>query len=262
MNHYVTAAIVLGIIYILFGFFVLIKRKADPIGRIFLAFTLSVAAWDISMALIEGKFFDSKLAIIILDRISYLAAPFMAMTIILYMVALKEGDWWASVKQNKIIISLGILALVNLILIPTNLISQNQGDAQMSVGPVMPLLGALILFSSLYIVYMGYVGWKTGPEGSKKLYKDVLLGFILTAAGGLVFNVVLPLFGYHSLPLLGAISTVFIVWFVSLGAAGAVIAGTLLGMLSGALAVVLISALVLVVAALIIFFIINLFRTY
>jgi len=245
MNYIILALTVVGVVYILFGFYVLIRRRADHIGAMFLSIALGIAAWNLSLAAIEGKYVTSKSAIIALDRVTSFVIPIISMTVIYYLLALWGPDWWARAKQNKIVIALSILALVNLALSPTNLISNNQGEAHLTIGPLWSLMGGYVLLVSIYIIYLGYVGWKTGPEETKKKFRNMMLGYLLTALCGLIFNMLLPLTGYSSYPMLGALSTIFIVWFVGLGAIGETIAGTVVGLISSVVAIVVFSTTVL-----------------
>ncbi|TSC94346.1 MAG: hypothetical protein Athens101428_299 [Candidatus Berkelbacteria bacterium Athens1014_28] len=253
MSYWVVALAAVGIGYIAFGFYVLVKKKADAISRVFMFFALSVAAWNLSLMALVGRLVQSKTAIIVFDRIAYAAAPFIIMSIVFYLVKLRGLSIWQEIKKNKFLLFLIVLAMVNLILVPTNLISNNQGDSHMVVGSLMPLFGFFVLVALIYAVYLCYDGWKTGHEDSRRKFWFVLLGLILTSVCSLIFDVVLPILGYQSLPMVGALSTIFVVWFLGLGAVGVYIAGGALGIISSILIAIILSSILIGIAVFIMF---------
>ncbi len=245
MNTSVIVLTVVGVVQLIAGLYVLIKRKADLESGLFLIGTIAFAVWNLAMAALLGHLTTDKALNIIFDRATYFAAPVILIFLILYFLKLKTDDLWTQFKKNKFLIFLTVFAIINLILIPTNLISNNPGLDHMIVGPLMSVLGAFSLLGAIYILYLCIQGYKSSEGQVKQQFFYSIVGFITFVVIALVFNVLLPILGYSSYPMIGAASTVFIVIFMGLGAVESYIAtgitsvlGIILGILAAAMAAI------------------------
>jgi len=231
MKASVAALFFVGFAHILFSLYVLIKKRFDLASRLFFLFAFWTAVWVLAMAIIISGLTTNSLYLLILDRLTYFAIPILLLSMIYYLINLTSENLWPTLKSNKFVWFLSILGLINLILIPTNLISKNPGTQPMMVGPLMPLLGAMVFFSVIYITYLCFVGWRQNQGEISRNFLYTFVGFVLTGLGGLIFNVVLPILGYSAYPAFGGISSIFIVLFMGLGAAGFYLTGSIFGII-------------------------------
>ncbi|MDD3774232.1 MAG: histidine kinase N-terminal 7TM domain-containing protein [Patescibacteria group bacterium] len=245
-----------GLINLFFGLYILIKKRTLE-GKIFFMFAFAMAIWNLAMVAILEQITNVRIHNIIFDRLTYAAAPFILIGLIFYFIELKTKNLWGNIKKNKIVIFLIILGLINLILIPTNLISNNPGNPVMSTGPLMFLLGIFSLFSAIYITYLCLKGWRISKDEIKTKFLYGIIGMSLMVSIALICNVILPIMGITSLPAIGAASSIFVVVFLGLGTIGAYIAGGFIGVLAVILGVSILIALLISGAFLLMFFLVG-----
>jgi len=212
--------IAVGISQIIFGCYVLFNGKFKLVNWLFFLFAWGVALWNISILAIDSGWAAGQSAIVIWDRITYLSVPIMIVSMLLYIRHLLTNDLGRELRHNWILWFFLLYSLFSLAITPTNLLSANPGVRQMVPGPLYPIFGGYVFLSALYILYTCFIGLKISHGRKRQLFSRILIGIGLTALGGLVFNIILPLVGHPSLSSLGAASSFFMVIFVGLGALG------------------------------------------
>ncbi len=220
--------IVVGISQLIFGFYVLIKGRERLRSWLFFSFAVGVVLWNLSILMIDAEIAKSQSSIVIWDRLSYISVPVMIASMIFYVRQLLTNRLGQELKQNRILWFFLAYSLFCLAITPTNLLSANPGERHMVPGSLYPIFGGYVFLGVLYIVYTCLRGLKRHQGSGKRLFSKILIGFSLTGLGGLIFNIILPLVGYPSLPSLGAASSFFMVVFVGLGTLGSYLFGSFL----------------------------------
>lgn len=230
MNLEVIVLFIVGLAHLLFGFYVFNRDRKKVTNRLFFLSTIFFALWNLSMASIISGLVANNSFVIILDRLTYFAIPFLSILLIFYSRHLLTGDYLEDLKNNKIIWFLVIYGLINIFLLPSDMISVNMGSTKMALGSLFLFFGIFVGLSAIYLIYNITLGWyKERDNGRKKLkYIYALIGFSLTALGGIIFNVVLPVVGLSAYPALGGASSFFIVLFMGLGTISAYVFGTVI----------------------------------
>ncbi len=243
MSGQVALLLLVGVSHVVFGLYVLIKGYRKVINRIFFIAAISFSIWNLATGVMIGKLVSSSWLFILFDRLTYLAIPFVAISLILYLRYLLTGKLLEEIKSNKIVLFLMIYGGVCLMLLPTNLISANQGTSEMVVGPLYPLFGGFVLFSAIYLIYSTIIGLRTSKGDKREKFIYALIGFIITSLFGLIFNVALPISGSGSMLSIGPASSFFIVLFMGLGTVGAYLVGSVLASTSAVLIIMFLVAL-------------------
>lgn len=248
MSTQVILLLLVGASHIILGIYVLAKGYYKLINRIFFYSAISFSLWNIAIAVIIGNFITANWLIILFDRLTYLAIPFIIISLIFYLRYLTTGELVKEVKHNKVLLGIIVYGVACLLLLPTNLISANQGARHMVLGPLYPFFGGFVLISAIYLVYSTAVGLKTSKGDKRKKFIYALIGFVITSLFGLVFNVFLPMAGTPTLSALGPASSFFIVLFMGLGTVGAYLIGSILASISAVLIIIFLVALFFAVA--------------
>jgi len=256
----VAALFIISLTYILFAIYILRRKKISFESWLFFIFALGIAIWNSSMALIESRLVVSKTYVVILDRLTYFPIPILFLAMIYYLVSLRTDDFISSFKRNKFLWFITFLGVVNLILIPTNLISQNPGIAKMTPGPLMPFWGFFVGLSILYVLFLCVFGILQTEGEMRRNFYYILMGSILSGTGGLFFNIILPLLGYSAYPIIGGIYSLFVVFFMGFGVAGFYTFGLILSIVSAITFIFLFSIIVLALVGIVFLFLIYVVR--
>jgi len=240
----VLALLITGVLNFSFGVYVLFRRR-NLESFFFFMLSFGTAGWALAMGIIMGQFTQSQMFNFVLDRLTYACSIIAIVGMLFYVVSLQTENFWQDFKNNKMLWLLSAMALINLALVPTNLISNNPGTAEMSVGPLMIFLAFFLVLTTLYILYYCYRGWQRFEGRLKARFAYIGIVWFLLVAIALVFNVCLPILGITSYPAIGAVSSILVVFMIGLlglGTLGFYITGALfgtLGMMVGVSSIIL-----------------------
>jgi len=220
--------LIVSLSQVVFGLYVLFKGHDKIANRFFFIFILGVILWNLSILFIESGWAQSDQSIFIWDRLSYISVPIMVTSMLFYIRHLYKGNFLSDMKKNPIIWVLVLFSFVILALVPTDYLSANVNSREMVLGELYWLFGIYLVSMVFYIIYTIVRGIRSNNDELASEFIKILYGFGLTAIGGIIFNIVLPLIGYNSYPALGSASSFFMVLLVGMGAIGSYLLGSVL----------------------------------
>lgn len=197
--------IALGIAFvanIFLGAVVLLQNPRDQLNRSFFALALASAVWVLTNLLFSVVVDDSLQYAIAL--ISYSSAAALSLAFILYCFGL------ANIKLSRP--GLGIIWLIGSVvslgsMIPGVLNTDVANDRIVTTGFSVILYG-LYLFSFMAAGIVALIFARTRTRGIEKgRITIVLMGLVFAATLGLIFNLVLPMFGNYEFVDIGPVAT-------------------------------------------------------
>ena len=207
--------IILGVINILLGIVVWLRDRARLSNSSFLGLVFSVGVWCIGIA----AFYTTRDAKVALDWTRlYYAAP-VSLVSFLVLFAMSFPDKNISLRR-VILILLPFLLFAVAISINPHLIVQSisqLGDTKNVTLRMAPYTVYCIFIVSYFSLGLGALAYKRDRIGQhRKQITFFLVGSIIPAVLGVVFNLVLPFFGNYRLIWAGPLATTMFAFFVGM----------------------------------------------
>lgn len=194
-------------INIFLAVFVLIRNIKKETNQVYSIFTFFIAIWAATNAIFQIT--QSEKIAFIVAQLSYVAGIFLAGSVLYFSFI------FPSEKQNKQnyiskhfrkIIFTAVILLNAVIFIPGLLlkgVNIDQGIRGLDTGPILPLYGLCLATFFGYTIYNLIKKYRIGKGIEKKQILFVVIGLFSSIVFGLLFNLILPLFGLYDLIWLG-----------------------------------------------------------
>src|SRR3990167_1636247 len=194
-------------INIFLAVFVLIRNIKKETNQVYSIFTFFIAIWAATNAIFQIT--QSEKIAFIVAQLSYVAGIFLAGSVLYFSFI------FPSEKQNKQnyiskhfrkIIFTAVILMNAVIFIPGLLlkgVNIDQGIRGLDTGPILPLYGLCLATFFGYTIYNLIKKYRIGKGIEKKQILFVVIGLFSSIVFGLLFNLILPLFGLYDLIWLG-----------------------------------------------------------
>src|SRR2546422_7807301 len=187
ISHYLVSALVMGLALLVWR-----ARPASPTNRLFGVFTLVIAVWVLGIATMQ-----SAVNLDFAARLSFAAASLISPTFLAFVQYYPTASKW---RGNKIVLSINLgcgLVIASISLVTRLVVTDVTMTASMGVaretGPLYGLYA--IYFLTTWLVSIGVViaKWTRVRGLSRGQLHYLALGVILSTAGGITTNLILPL---------------------------------------------------------------------
>src|SRR5437899_3684438 len=187
ISHYLVSALVMGLALLVWR-----ARPASPTNRLFGVFTLVIAVWVLGIATMQ-----SAVNLDFAARLTFAAASLIPPTFLAFVQYYPTASKW---RGNKIVLSINLgccLVIASISLVPRLVVTDVTMTASMGVArETGPLYGLYVLyFLTTWLVSIGVViaKWTLALGFSRGQLHYLALGVILSTAGGITTNLILPL---------------------------------------------------------------------
>src|SRR5256712_2353891 len=167
-------------------------RPASPTNRLFGVFTLVIAVWVLGIATMQ-----SAVNLDLAARLTFAAASLIPPTFLAFVQYYPTASKW---RGNKIVLSINLgcgLVIASISLVPRLVVTDVTMTASMGVarepGPLYGLYVLYFLTTGLASIGVVIAKWTLALGFSRGQLHYLALGVILSTAGGITTNLILPL---------------------------------------------------------------------
>ncbi|MBI2050811.1 MAG: hypothetical protein HYT31_03310 [Parcubacteria group bacterium] len=207
--------LVFGGLNLVLGFLIFARLARSRINVAFGLVTLGIFGWSLGLAFFEST--DTLSHALNWARLYYISAAFIAYVFLLFARAFPYAKNPIS-RLSEAALGVPFLAICIMVFTPLHI----EALFIQPWGKDVILGWGYVVYTVYFIMYMGiafFLLWRKGREsiGIRKLQiRYVLLGTLITTAGGATTNLILPLVGDYRYIWLGPLFTLFLITFIAI----------------------------------------------